>query len=218
MPATLSEGGFGSAKYLVAAISMGQQDTLIWKLAPGVANHVDVELNIRQGFETFKPLEHVSYKRVVQFRTLCRAEHRLQVCLYIPRHWSFSEKHDDGEHMVIVKSNCMKKNTLVTFSAAALLMLGLVSLPSAGAQKGDATKGKEVFEQCSVCHNADSDEKKMGPALKGLFKREKLSNGKKLNEESVRGLINAGGNGMPAYEELLSAEERDNLVAYLKTL
>lgn len=120
--------------------------------------------------------------------------------------------------MNIVKSNGMKKNTLVTFGAASLLMLGLVSLPSAGAQKGDATKGKEVFEQCSVCHNADSDEKKMGPALKGLFKREKLSNGKKLNEESVRGLINTGGNGMPAYEELLSAEERDNLLAYLKTL
>ncbi len=120
--------------------------------------------------------------------------------------------------MDIVKSNRMNKNTLVTFGAASLLMLGLVSLPSAGAQKGDVTKGKEVFEQCSVCHNADSDEKKMGPALKGLFKHEKLSNGKKVTEENVRGLINAGGNGMPAYEELLSAEERDNLMAYLKTL
>ena len=112
----------------------------------------------------------------------------------------------------------MKKNTLVTFGATSLLMLGLVSLPSAGADKGDATKGKEVFEQCSVCHNADSDEKKMGPALKGLFKHEKMSNGKKPTDESVRALINAGGNGMPAYEELLSAEERDNLIAYLKTL
>ena len=29
--------------------------------------------------------------------------------------------------------------------------------------KGDAAKGKQVFEQCAVCHNADSDEKKMGP-------------------------------------------------------
>ena len=37
------------------------------------------------------------------------------------------------------------------------------------APKGDAAKGKAIFEQCAVCHNADSDEKKMGPGLKGLF-------------------------------------------------
>ena len=202
----------------MTAIATGQNDAPIRKLTPGFANYVDVELNVGQGLETSEPVEDVSYNGVVQFSALQRAEHWLQGGFYIARDRSFGEKHDDGEHMVIVKLNCMKKNTLVTFGAASVLMLGLVSLPSAGAQKGDAAKGKEVFEQCSVCHNADSDEKKMGPALKGLFKREKLSNGKKLNEESVRGLINAGGNGMPAYEELLSAEERDNLVAYLKTL
>ncbi|WP_051670589.1 c-type cytochrome [Bryobacter aggregatus] len=112
----------------------------------------------------------------------------------------------------------MKKSTLLTFGATSLMTLSLVSLPSAAADKGDAGKGKEVFEQCSVCHNADTDEKKMGPALKGLFKKEKMQNGKKPTEENVRGLINSGGNGMPAYEELLSAEERDNLIAYLKTL
>ena len=37
------------------------------------------------------------------------------------------------------------------------------------ADKGDAAKGKAVFEQCGVCHNPDSDEKKMGPGLKGLL-------------------------------------------------
>jgi cytochrome c len=83
---------------------------------------------------------------------------------------------------------------------------------------GDPAKGKEVFEQCSVCHNADSTEKKMGPGLKGLFKHEKLHNGKKVTEENVRATINAGGNGMPAYEEMLTDQERDDLIAYLKTL
>ncbi len=120
--------------------------------------------------------------------------------------------------MVIVKLDSMKTNALLSFGAASLLTLGLIALPSNGAPKGDEKKGKEVFEQCSVCHNADRDEKKMGPGLKGLFKKEKMQNGKKPTEENVRALINAGGNGMPAYEELLSAEERDDLVAYLKTL
>lgn len=100
----------------------------------------------------------------------------------------------------------------------ALLAFGSVTLLAASAFAQDAEKGKEVFEQCSVCHNADSDEKKMGPGLKGLFKKEKMTNGKQPTEENVRAIVNAGGNGMPGYEDLLTAEERDQLIAYLKTL
>ena len=84
---------------------------------------------------------------------------------------------------------------------------------------GDADKGKEVFEQCSVCHNADSDEKKMGPGLKGLFKKTTLADGKtKVTEKSVQTKVDQGGNGMPGYEEMLSKDEKANLIAYLKTL
>ena len=86
------------------------------------------------------------------------------------------------------------------------------------APKGDAAKGKVVFEQCAVCHNADSDEKKMGPGLKGLFKKDKLANGKKPSDATVLAKINEGGNGMPAYKDMLSDQEKDDLVAYLKTL
>lgn len=86
------------------------------------------------------------------------------------------------------------------------------------AAAGDAAKGKEVFEQCSVCHNADSTEKKMGPGLKGLFKKDKLANGKKPTDATVRAKIDEGGNGMPAYKDMLSDQEKDDLIAYLKTL
>ena len=83
---------------------------------------------------------------------------------------------------------------------------------------GTAAKGKEVFDQCSVCHNADSDEKKIGPGLKGLFKKDKLSSGKPANEANIRTQINEGGNGMPAYKDILSDQEKEDLIAYLKTL
>src|SRR5258708_33668140 len=86
------------------------------------------------------------------------------------------------------------------------------------AAKGDPEKGKEVFQQCGVCHNADSNEKKMGPGLKGLFKQEKMTNGKKPTEANVRTKIDEGGNGMPSYKEMLSYEEKADLIAYLKTL
>jgi cytochrome c2 len=114
----------------------------------------------------------------------------------------------------------MKRSVL---SAIAVALTGASMMFGAGLQNdqksaGDAAKGKEVFEQCSVCHNADTDEKKIGPSLKGLFKHEKLANGKKVTEENVREMINNGGNGMPAYADMLSKEDKDNVVAYLKTL
>src|SRR5215469_8142478 len=83
---------------------------------------------------------------------------------------------------------------------------------------GDPAKGKVVFEQCSVCHNADSTEKKVGPGLKGLFQKDKMTNGKKPTDANVRAKIDEGGNGMPAYKDMLSDQEKDDVIAYLKTL
>ncbi len=109
----------------------------------------------------------------------------------------------------------MSFNRLLSYSAGLVLASSLLF----GQSKGDAAKGKEVFEQCGVCHNADSDEKKMGPGLKGLFKKSTLSDGKtKVTDATVQEKINKGGNGMPAYEEMLDKKEKDNLLAYLKTL
>src|ERR1043165_2023380 len=103
---------------------------------------------------------------------------------------------------------------LRVFTVCAAMALLPRILPAAG----DAAKGKAIFEQCSVCHNADSEERKMGPGLKGLFKREKLVNGKKPTEANVKAKVEEGGNGMPAYKDMLSDGEKDDLIAYLKTL
>ena len=101
-----------------------------------------------------------------------------------------------------------------------LLFAGVIALAGSNlyAQKGDAAKGKEVFDQCSVCHNSDSTDVKMGPGLKGLFKRPKLTSGTALNEASVRAKVDAGGNGMPSYKDILSDAEKNDVIAYLKTL
>jgi len=99
-----------------------------------------------------------------------------------------------------------------------VLALALFIVPLTLRADGEVEKGKEVFQQCSVCHYADKEEKKMGPGLKGLFRKEKLHNGKPATEENVMEVINKGGNGMPAYEDLLTGEEKKHLLAYLKTL
>ncbi len=109
------------------------------------------------------------------------------------------------------------------FKLSGALFLSASFFTSAGTmygqdKKGDAAKGKEAFEQCSVCHNVDSPEKKMGPSLQGLYKRKNLSSGKPVSDENVLNQINNGGNGMPAYADMLSAEDKANLIAYLHTL
>jgi len=105
---------------------------------------------------------------------------------------------------------------IVGCSIAALLAAGLMAQDKKKA--GDAAKGKDVFDQCSVCHNTDTDDVKVGPSLKGLFKHAKLKNGKPVNDANVREMINMGGNGMPSYSDLLSDEEKANVIAYLKAL
>jgi cytochrome c len=100
------------------------------------------------------------------------------------------------------------------------ICITLAAMPAAiqAAGKGDPAKGKVVFEPCVVCHSADSDVKKIGPGLKGLFKKDKLANGKKPTEANIRTKIDEGGNGMPAYKDMLGDREKDDLIAYLKTL
>jgi cytochrome c len=102
-----------------------------------------------------------------------------------------------------------------------LLFAGAIALAGTSlyAQKGDAAKGKAVFtDNCSVCHNSDSAEVKMGPGLKGLFKRAKLNSGKPVNDANVLGQINDGGNGMPPYKDVISDGEKADVMAFLKTL
>jgi mono/diheme cytochrome c family protein len=108
------------------------------------------------------------------------------------------------------------------FAASSLIVCAALAIGLSAAQKpsakGDAAKGKDAFEQCAICHNVDNDEKKMGPSLKGLFKHKTLANGKPVTDASVLAQINAGGNGMPAYSDMLSDDDKANLMAYLHTL
>ena len=84
--------------------------------------------------------------------------------------------------------------------------------------KGNAAKGKEVFEaKCMVCHNPDSKDKKIGPGLQGI-KDGKLPSGKDATHENILHNVNEGGNGMPAFKELLTDEEKEDVVAYVMTL
>lgn len=112
----------------------------------------------------------------------------------------------------------MIQRFLAVAGCAAFCVTLAAGLAAGQKTKGNAAKGKETFEQCSICHNVDSPEKKMGPSLQGLFKRKTLQSGKPVNDANVLAQINNGGNGMPAYGDQLTADDKANLLAYLHTL
>ena len=85
---------------------------------------------------------------------------------------------------------------------------------------GSAAKGKEVFEKkCAMCHFADSDQKKIGPGLKGISKRGTFSvNGNKVTTESLKTWIENGDSLMPGMKDVLEPAQINDVVAYVRTL
>lgn len=98
------------------------------------------------------------------------------------------------------------------------MLAGALAMGGGSAFAGSASQGKAVFAQCKVCHATDKPTKKVGPSLMHLFKRAKLVNGKPMSEQNVRAMIERGGNGMPGYKQILSAQQMSDVIAYLKTL
>lgn len=111
---------------------------------------------------------------------------------------------------------------------AALAMAGVIfaqdppakTAPKKTAAKGSATKGKDVFEQkCSMCHNADSDAKKIGPGLKGISKRGTFTvNNNKVTDENLKNWIENGDSLMPPFKDVLDEQQIKDVIAYVKTL
>jgi len=97
-------------------------------------------------------------------------------------------------------------------------LMGILGQAQESRDRAPASRGKEVFEQCRGCHSAENDEKKVGPSLKGLFQRAKLRNGKPVTDKNVLSRIEQGGDGMPAFSDLLSDKDKIYLISYLKTL
>jgi cytochrome c len=120
-----------------------------------------------------------------------------------------------------------------------LLILGIVILAVAGAVRaqdppvnppakksashasaGSAVRGKELFEKkCAMCHFADSDQKKIGPGLRGISRRGTFSvNGNKVTTESLKTWIENGDSLMPGMKDVLEPAQIKDVVAYVKTL
>lgn len=97
--------------------------------------------------------------------------------------------------------------------------MGHMGMGQSQAQSTSNSPGEQAFAaNCAICHNADSTAKKAGPGLKGLYRKTKLANGKKVTDQNVRSFLETSHPGMPSFANRLTTEQMDQLIAYLKTL
>lgn len=121
----------------------------------------------------------------------------------------------------------MKRNLgklILAVCGAAVLCVGVLYAQDSSKKFGSSSaavgRGKTVFQQkCSICHYDNSDQKKIGPGLKGLNKRGTFTvSGGKITDESLRTWIENGDQLMPPFKEQLEPSQLKDVIAYVKTL
>ena len=118
------------------------------------------------------------------------------------------------------------------------LMLSLNISPSTLYAQGDPVKGKKVFNKCRACHAIKTGKHKVGPSLAGVigrqagkapgFKRYKglKTADWKWNEYNLDGWLKnpkkwlkaKNGKRSSMVYKLKKKQDRDNIIAYLKSL
>ena len=80
--------------------------------------------------------------------------------------------------------------------------------------------GRKIYDaECGRCHEPYSSRGKKGPSLKGVFQHKYLSlSGLPANDERVTDIVRMGRGEMPGYNQKLSAQDIQDLLAYLHTL
>jgi mono/diheme cytochrome c family protein len=80
--------------------------------------------------------------------------------------------------------------------------------------------GRRVYDaHCERCHEPYSSRSRQGPSLKGVFKKPFLAeSGLPANDERATDIIRYGRSKMPAYSQVLTQQQIDDLLAYMHTL
>jgi cytochrome c len=91
------------------------------------------------------------------------------------------------------------------------------SLPAG--ESATAARGLIVYkDRCAICHFSESSARKIGPGLKGIYKRGKFTDGAKVDDAAVENRILNGGKDMPPSKSVVSPGQIRDLIAYLRTL
>jgi mono/diheme cytochrome c family protein len=81
-------------------------------------------------------------------------------------------------------------------------------------------EGRKIYDDyCDRCHEPYSSRGKKGPGLKGVFKKQYLSqSGMPANDDRVADIVRFGREKMPGFGQVLNQQQISDLLAYLHTL
>ncbi|MES2221274.1 MAG: cytochrome c [Acidobacteriota bacterium] len=110
----------------------------------------------------------------------------------------------------------------IGLAAIVLLLSGFYAPPkpkSSGQLTPKQAQGQAIFQSnCAACHNSDSNQKLVGPGLRGLFHKPHLPSGAPATDAQVRRTILHGKNVMPPFADVLNDKQVNDLLAYLHTM
>lgn len=130
------------------------------------------------------------------------------------------------------RGNLRQRRSFVFTTITALLVLSMFALTLTGCdvqrRKSDAElgltpqqiAGRKIYDQhCDRCHEPYSTRGKKGPGLKEVFQHQYLPlSGLPANDERVADIVIHGRNEMPGFSQTLSAQDVQDLLAYMHTL
>jgi mono/diheme cytochrome c family protein len=121
-------------------------------------------------------------------------------------------------------------NWISPYLRAWMAILALVALAGCDVErrKSDAelglnpqqAAGRKLYDNyCDRCHEPYSSHGKKGPSLKGVFKRQYLSqSGLPANDERMTDIIKYGRAKMEGFGQVMTEQQIKDLLAYLHTL
>jgi mono/diheme cytochrome c family protein len=112
---------------------------------------------------------------------------------------------------------------------SAIILIAITTLNACGTEprKTDAelglnpeqASGRRVYDvRCAECHYAYSKRDLRGPSLAGLFKHPFMKNGIPANDDRVTDIILLGRAKMPGFQQKVTPQQLEALMAYLHTL
>ena len=123
--------------------------------------------------------------------------------------------------------SAVRNRLWLSFALGAVVLIGCCSC-DVQRRKNDAelsltpqqAAGRRLYDQhCDRCHEPYSSRDKKGRSLKGVFKKQFLSqSGMPANDERVGEMIVTGRNMMPGFGQVMSQHDVQDLLAYLHTL
>jgi mono/diheme cytochrome c family protein len=158
----------------------------------------------------------------------------IQERLGLPLRWIGEEKIGEEKRVRHWPPRCYRGAAITAIQVAALIgaLTGMIGMVLTGCdierRKSDTelglnpqqAVGRKIYDNyCDRCHEPYSTKGKKGPGLQGVFKNKYLSvSGLPANDERVSDIIRLGRHDMPAYNQALSQQQLEDLLAYMHTL